>query len=91
MWNFWFKFASWKSILALVMLCSFITAYLFFSRLFLARVDGVQSPFERMALEMENVTEDGGVKKKIVRNGTGAVVPEGATCRGMYQQSWCLV
>lgn len=33
---------------------------------------------------MEDLTGDGGVLKKILRPGTGPVVPKGATVRCMY-------
>lgn len=39
------------------------------------------TPFKRMARRMEDVTGDGGVRKKILRQGTGPVVPQGATVR----------
>ena len=43
-----------------------------------------QTPFQRLARGMEDLTGDGGVLKKILRKGTGPVVPEGATVRCMY-------
>ena len=42
-----------------------------------------QTPFKRMARKMEDLTGDGGVLKKILRQGTGPVVPQGATVRCM--------
>lgn len=39
------------------------------------------TPFKRMARNMEDLTGDGGVLKKILRQGTGPVVPQGATVR----------
>lgn len=38
----------------------------------------------RLARRMEDLTGDGGVLKQIVRQGTGPVVPQGATVRCMY-------
>ena len=43
-----------------------------------------KTPFQRLARGMEDLTGDGGVLKRIVRKGTGPVVPEGATVRCMY-------
>lgn len=43
-----------------------------------------QTPFQRLARGMEDLTGDGGVLKQIIRKGTGPVVPEGATVRCMY-------
>ena len=40
------------------------------------------SPFEILARKMTDLTEDGAVKKKVLREGTGPVVPEGALVRG---------
>ena len=39
-----------------------------------------------MALEMEDITpaKDGGVLKKIIKEGTGQIVPEKAIVRGTY-------
>lgn len=37
-----------------------------------------------MANSMEKLTEDGGVRKKIIRPGTGPVVPDGAIVRVHY-------
>ena len=37
----------------------------------------------RLARRMEDLTGDGGVLKQIVRQGTGPVVPQGATVRCM--------
>ena len=44
----------------------------------------MQTPFELMALEMEDVTpaKDGGVLKKVVIQDTGQVVPDKAIVRG---------
>jgi FK506-binding protein 6 len=42
------------------------------------------SPFEIQARRMSNITEDGGVKKKVLREGAGSVVPEGALVRVHY-------
>ena len=39
------------------------------------------SPFEMQARKMNNVTDDGGVKKRVLREGTGPLVPEGALVR----------
>ena len=39
------------------------------------------SPFEMQARKMTNVTEDGGVKKRVLHEGTGPLVPEGALVR----------
>lgn len=39
------------------------------------------TPFKRLARGMEDLTGDGGVLKKILRPGTGPVVPKGATVR----------
>ena len=39
------------------------------------------SPFEIQARKMTNVTEDGGVKKRVLHEGTGPLVPEGALVR----------
>jgi len=33
---------------------------------------------------MEDITGDGGVLKQVVRQGTGPIVPQGATVRCMY-------
>lgn len=38
---------------------------------------------------MEDLTGDGGVLKKILRPGTGPVVPKGATVRCMYIRMSC--
>jgi len=35
----------------------------------------VESPFEKLRNVMENITEDGGVKKKILKEGIGEKVP----------------
>ncbi|EDO44176.1 predicted protein [Nematostella vectensis] len=40
-----------------------------------------KTPFEKMAQGMEDLTGDGGVLKKIIRQGTGPVVPKTATVR----------
>ena len=45
-------------------------------------IDILQSPFERMAKGMTDVSGNGSVLKKILRNGIGHVVPEGAVVRG---------
>ena len=39
-----------------------------------------------MALEMEDITpaKDGGVLKKVIKQGTGNIVPDKAIVRGMY-------
>ncbi|CAH3148927.1 unnamed protein product, partial [Porites evermanni] len=42
---------------------------------------GLLTPFKRLARGMEDLTGDGGVLKKILRPGTGPVVPKGATVR----------
>jgi len=39
------------------------------------------TPFKRLARKMEDLTGDGGVLKKILRQGTGPVIPKGATVR----------
>lgn len=39
------------------------------------------SPFEMQARKMTNVTEDGGVKKRLLHEGAGPLVPEGALVR----------
>ena len=39
------------------------------------------SPFEIQARKMTNVTDDGGVKKRFLHEGTGPLVPEGALVR----------
>ena len=44
----------------------------------------MQTPFMRLARRMEDLTGDRGVLKQIVRQGTGPVVPQGATVRCMY-------
>ena len=36
------------------------------------------SPFEYMAKDMKDITEDGGVLKKILKHGGGPIVPAGA-------------
>lgn len=36
---------------------------------------------------MEDITGDGGVLKQVVRQGTGPIVPQGATVRCMYISS----
>lgn len=41
----------------------------------------IQTPFKRMARNMEDLTGDGAVLKKILRQGTGPVVPQGSTVR----------
>ncbi|XP_078363308.1 inactive peptidyl-prolyl cis-trans isomerase FKBP6-like isoform X2 [Oculina patagonica] len=40
-----------------------------------------ETPFRQLARGMEDLTGDGGVLKRIVRQGTGPVVPQGATVR----------
>ena len=47
----------------------------------------IQSPFERMAKGMTDLSGDGSVLKKVLRNGIGPVVPEGAVVRGKQHQS----
>ncbi len=42
------------------------------------------SPFERMSLDLSPLTEDRGVLKKVLREGIGPVVPEGAIVRVHY-------
>nr|CAD7197058.1 unnamed protein product [Timema douglasi] len=42
------------------------------------------SPFQKMALKMHNLMEDGSVKKKILRAGEGPQVPEGASVTVHY-------
>nr|CAD7452767.1 unnamed protein product [Timema tahoe] len=42
------------------------------------------SPFQKMALKMHNLTEDGSVKKKILRAGEGPQIPEGASVTVHY-------
>ena len=43
-----------------------------------------QTPFELMAVEMEDITsaQDGGVLKKVLKQGTGNIVPDKAIVRG---------
>ena len=53
--------------------------------------DAYQTPFKRMARGMEDLSEDGGVSKKVLRPGTGPVVPTGATVRCMCSMSLGLV
>lgn len=40
------------------------------------------TPFESLAAKMENLTEDGGVKKQTVRHGVGEIVPPGSNVTG---------
>nr|CAD7393536.1 unnamed protein product [Timema cristinae] len=42
------------------------------------------SPFQKMALKMHNLMEDGSVKKKILKAGEGPQVPEGASVTVHY-------
>lgn len=42
------------------------------------------TPFQRLARGMEDLSGDGGVLKKILRPGTGPVIPKGATARYHY-------
>ena len=42
-------------------------------------------PFDKLKTKMIKVTDDGGVVKKVLREGTGPVVPEGALVRGEQQ------
>ena len=44
----------------------------------------LQTPFELIAVEMEDITaaKDGGVMKKVLKQGTGNVVPDKAIVRG---------
>ncbi len=41
-------------------------------------------PFQRLAQRMTNVTEDGGVKKMLLKEGTGPVVPEKTQVTGQF-------
>lgn len=51
--------------------------------------EGGSSEFDELRKNMRAVTEDGGVQKKVIREGfqTGGVVPEGATVTLHYSQS----
>ena len=42
-----------------------------------------QTPFKRMARRMDDLSGDGGVLKKVLRPGTGPVVPSSAVVRGI--------
>lgn len=42
--------------------------------------DGL-SPFEKLAKKMEDITGDGGVKKRVLHPGGGSVVPEESIVR----------
>ena len=44
----------------------------------------MQSPFEQLRREMQDISGDGGVLKKVVTQGVGAEVPEGAIVRVHY-------
>lgn len=44
--------------------------------------DENMTPFESMAAKMENLTEDGGIKKQTIRHGVGDVVPPGSNVTG---------
>lgn len=46
--------------------------------------DDESTPFERLGRKMENITEDGGVKKRILKHGEGNPPPEGAIFRIHY-------
>lgn len=48
-----------------------------------------KTPFERMADGMEDITPtgDGGVLKKILKNGVGSIVPQGAALKGLFLPS----
>ena len=45
----------------------------------------LQTPFELMVLKMHDVTptKDGGVLKKIIKQGTGQIIPDNAIVRGI--------
>lgn len=47
-------------------------------------VDGTEAPFEYLEKDMEDLTSDKGVLKKIVRPGVGPVVPKTASLRFHY-------
>ncbi len=46
------------------------------------------SPFQKLALRMVNVTEDGGVKKLLLKEGTGPVVPDRAQVTGQFASKY---
>ena len=46
--------------------------------------DSSLSPFEKLAQDMQNVTADKKVLKKVLREGVGELVPEGALCKVHY-------
>lgn len=47
-----------------------------------------RSPFQRLESKMENVTEDGGIKKMLLQPGTGNRVPENSLVIGRYCSSF---
>ncbi|VDI79492.1 FK506-binding protein 6 [Mytilus galloprovincialis] len=46
--------------------------------------DDELSPFQKLARKMEDISGDGGVKKRVLHPGGGSVVPEGAIVRVHY-------